>query len=231
MQKTESKNRKPRHTERTDEDGAIKSQMEKMVDSYDSYMQRITLGEENKLRELTVDLAQVSTGDTVLEIGCGTGTLALEAKRKAGPSGKVCGIDIISGMVERSRDKAAQAGLDVSFQIGSIDGIPFPDNRFDVVMCSFMIFHMSEAVRRKGIEEIYRVLKPQGRLMALDINLPARPVTRAVLKLVLGFMFKHDLKELIPLMQSAGFVGTELKQADYYVFGIPVLSYVRGWKR
>jgi ubiquinone/menaquinone biosynthesis C-methylase UbiE len=233
MHKAVSENKKEAHDPNqihTDEDSEIKSQMEKMVDSYDSYMRKITFGRENKLREMTVDLAQVKSGDSVLEIGCGTGTLTLAAKHKAGPSGKVYGIDIIPGMIELSRQKAANAKLDVAFQLGSIDNIPFPDNQFDVVMCSFMIFHMSEAVRRKGIEEIYRVLKPEGQLMVLDLNLPDRHVTRALVKLFLGFMFEHDLKELIPLMEASGFSGAELQQAKYRVFGLPILSFVRGRK-
>jgi len=121
---------------------------------------------------MTVNLAQVKPGDCVLEVGCGTGTLTLAAKRQAGPSGKVFGIDIIPGMIELCQRKAAQANLDVTFQLGSIDDIPFSANQFDVVMCSFMIFHMSEMVRRKGIIEIYRVLRPQGRLLVLDLALP-----------------------------------------------------------
>jgi ubiquinone/menaquinone biosynthesis C-methylase UbiE len=139
------------------QDQRMKSQMEKMVQSYDSYMRKITLGRERTLRETTVSLAQVKPGDRVLEVGCGTGTLTLAAKRQAGPSGKVYGIDIIPGMIEASQRKAAQAKEDVTFQLGSIEDIPFPANQFDAVMCSFMIFHMSEMVRGKGIAEIYRV--------------------------------------------------------------------------
>lgn len=228
MQKVVSENKEnSSHVTQIDEDNTIKSEMEKMVDTYDSYMRKITFGRENKLREMTVDLAQVRSGDCVLEIGCGTGTLTLEAKRKAGSSGKVFGIDIIPGMIERSQQKAAQANLDVSFQSGSIDNIPFPDNYFDVVICSFMIFHMSESVRKKGIKEIFRVLKPQGQLTVLDLNLPVRRVSRALMKLFLGFMFKHDLKELIPLMDSSGFYGTALQQAKFRVLGMPMLSSVR----
>jgi len=215
----------------TDEDIAIKNQMEKMVDTYDSYMRKITLGREKKLRETTVELAQVKPGGCVLEVGCGTGTLTLEAKRKTGPSGRVYGIDIIPGMIEKSRRKAASADLDADFRLGNIDDIPFPDNQFDAVMCSFMIFHMSGEVRRKGIEEIYRVLKPGGVFVALDLGLPARRVTRAFVKLLLGFMLKHDMKELIPLMEGVGFCGTELGQAKFRIFGMPVISYVRGRKR
>ena len=135
-----------------DEDIIIKNQMEKMVNSYDLYMKRITLGREDALRKMTVNLAQVKQGDCVLEVGCATGTLSLAAKRQAGPTGSVFGIDIIPGMIEVSQKKAAQAKLDVIFQLGSIDNIPFPNDNFDVVMCSFMIFHMSEKVRNKGID-------------------------------------------------------------------------------
>jgi len=213
-----------------DEDTIIKNQMEKMVHSYDKYMKRITLGREDSLRRMTVNLAQIKPGDCVLEIGCATGTLSLAAKRQAGPTGKVVGIDIIPGMIEVSRNKAIQAKLDVTFQVGNIEDIPLPNEHFDVVMCSFMIFHMSEKVRNKGIKEIFRVLKPQGRLLVLDLALPPTPVSRRILKLFLGFMLKHDLKELQPVMESSGFSQIEISQAKYRVLGLPILSYVRGTK-
>lgn len=211
-----------------DEDALMKSQMEKMVSSYDSYMRIITLGRERTLREMTVRLAQVKPGDCVLEVGCATGTLTLEAKRQAGPSGKVFGIDIIPGMIELSQRKAEQAKEDVTFQLGSIDDIPFPENYFDAVMCSFMIFHMSEATRRKGITEIHRVLKPQGRLLVLDLALPPQPLSRAIAQTLFGGMLQHDLHELIPLMEASGFSNVEIAQAKFRVLGLSVLAFVRG---
>jgi len=213
-----------------DEDLKIKGQMERMVGSYDKYMKRITFGREDNLRKMTVNLAQIKPGDSVLEIGCATGTLSLAAKRQVGPTGRVCAIDIISGMIEVSREKAKQANLEVDFQLGSIEKIPFPDEQFDEVICSFMIFHMSEKVRSKGIEEIYRVLKPQGKLMVLDLALPTKPVSRVILKLFLGFMLKHELKELQPSMESTGFSKIAISQAKYRVMGLPLLSYVLGIK-
>ena len=215
---------------RDDEDIIIKNQMGKMVNSYDLYMKRITLGREDALRKMTVDLAQVKQGDCILEVGCATGTLSLAAKRQAGPTGSVFAIDIIPGMIEVSQKKAAQAKLDVTFQSGSIDNIPFPNDNFDVVMCSFMIFHMSEKVRNKGIEEIFRVLKPQGRLLVLDLALPPNPVSRGILKFLLGFMLKHDLKELRPIMESSGFSQIDISQAKFRVIGLPILSFVLGIK-
>jgi ubiquinone/menaquinone biosynthesis C-methylase UbiE len=216
---------------RVDEDRAMKSQMEQMVNSYDSYMGRMTLGRERALREMTVNLAQVKPGDCVLEVGCGTGTLTLAAKRQAGPSGKVFGIDVIPGMIELCQRKAAQANLDVTFQLGSIDDIPFSANQFDVVMCSFMIFHMSEMVRRKGIIEIYRVLRPQGRLLVLDLALPTQPLPRAIAQVLFGGMLQHDLRELLPLMETTGFSDVEIAQAKFRVLGLSILAFVRGSAR
>ena len=214
-----------------DEDQIMKSQMEQMVNSYDSYMRKMTLGRERALREMTVNLAQVKPGDSVLEVGCGTGTLTLAAKRQAGPTGKVFGIDLIPGMIELSQRKATQANLDVTFQLGSIEEVPFSANQFDVVMCSFMIFHMSEMVRRKGIAEIYRVLKPQGRLLVLDLALPVQPLSRAIAKMLFGGMLQHDLRELLPLMEVSGFADMEVAQARFRVLGLSILAFVRGSAR
>jgi len=93
-----------------------------------------------------------------------------------------------------------------------------------------MIFHMSEEVRQKGIMEIYRVLKPQGGLMVLDLTLPAHGVSRAVAKVLFKFMLKHDLKELLPMMESSGFSGIQISQAKFRLFGFSLLSFVCGSK-
>jgi len=135
---------------------------------YDLMMVLMTFGREKKLRQMTIRLAKLMPWDKVLEIGCGTGTLTLTAKAQVGTSGEVVGIDISPEMVAVASHKATRKGVDVSFQVGSIASISFPDNRFDFVMCSFMIFHMPEDVRIKGFTEIYRVLKSGGHLFILD---------------------------------------------------------------
>ena len=133
-----------------------KGQMGRYAHFYDLIMVLLTFGKEKKLRQDEIKLAQLKPGDKVLEIGCGTGTLTLAAKAQVGSSGEVFGIDIAPEMVAVASHKATRKGLDVSFQVGSIASIPFPDNRFDVVMCSFMIFHMPEDVRKKGFPTLYR---------------------------------------------------------------------------
>ena len=135
---------------------------------YDFVMALMTFGREKKLRQMTIKLSQLMPGDKVLEIGCGTGTLTLAAKEQVGASGEVTGIDIAPEMLDVASRKASRKGVDISFQEGSIASIPFQDNRFDAVLCSFMIFHMPEEVRRKGLTEIYRVLKSGGHLCIMD---------------------------------------------------------------
>ncbi len=94
-----------------------------------------------------------------------------------------------------------------------------------------MIFHMSDMVRRKGITEIYRVLKPQGRWLVLDLALPAQPVQRAIAQKLLGGMLQHDLRELLPLMEASGFSDVEIAPVKFRILGLSVLAYVRGSAR
>ena len=88
---------------------------------------------------------------------------------------------------------------------------------------------MSEATMRTGITEVHRVLKPQGRWLVLDLALPAQPLQRTIAQKLFGGMLQHDLHELLPLMEAAGFSNIEIGQARFRVMGLSVLGFVRGW--
>ena len=77
---------------------------------YDLLTWLLTLGRERAFRDRLVDLARLAPGESVLDAGCGTGTLAIAAKRRVGPSGAVHGIDASPEMIARARRKAAKAG-------------------------------------------------------------------------------------------------------------------------
>jgi ubiquinone/menaquinone biosynthesis C-methylase UbiE len=194
-------------------------------DLLNKFLFSLLLTRESTVREMTVELAQITAGESVLEVGCGTGSLTLAARKRVGASGEVHGIDAAPAMIAAARRKFERAGADTDLQVGRIDEIPFPDGRFDVVLASFMIFHMDEDTRRRGLPEIHRVLKPGGRLVIVDFEPPAKGYLRIVANVVLGHllggdeMLRHSVHELRPLMEEAGFAGVETGGTRYKVIG------------
>jgi SAM-dependent methyltransferase len=88
----------------------------------------------------------------------------------AGTAGETCGIDPAPEMVELARRKAAQAGVRVRFEVGVIEVLPYLPDHFDVVLSSLMLHHLPDELKRRGLAEIHRVLKPAGRLVAVDFG-------------------------------------------------------------
>jgi ubiquinone/menaquinone biosynthesis C-methylase UbiE len=201
--------------------GPITGPMGKWAPYYDSFLRLVTIGRERTLREMTLTLAQIKPGDKVLEVGCGTGTLSMAAKARVGPSGEVYGIDAAPEMIEVARKKVSQANGDVVFRVGQIENLSFPNNQFDVVLCSFMIFVITDDMRRKGFLEILRVLKPDGQLLVLDISPPTNILLRYLVTLL--FSRRHSLMRIFPIMEEAGFKEINIRETNY-----KVLSYIRG---
>ncbi|MFL5574397.1 MAG: class I SAM-dependent methyltransferase [Gemmatimonadaceae bacterium] len=141
---------------------------------YDILAGLLTLGRERAFRERLVGLARIEPGEAVLDVGCGTGTLAIAAKRRVGSGGVVQGIDASPEMIARARRKAAKAGVDVIFETGVAESLPFPDARFDVVLSTLMLHHLPRPARQQCVREVRRVLRPGGRLLAVDFATPAR---------------------------------------------------------
>jgi ubiquinone/menaquinone biosynthesis C-methylase UbiE len=129
-------------------------------------------GKLTELRRKTIRLADLQPGDRVLDVGCGTGTLAIEAQKHLGPSGRVFGIDPGAEQVARARAKATRLSPSVSFQVGVIERLDFPDNSFDAVLSTIMFHHLPKDLKRQGLDEMARVLKPGGRLVIADFDRP-----------------------------------------------------------
>ncbi|GHO81778.1 hypothetical protein KSD_95490 [Ktedonobacter sp. SOSP1-85] len=127
-------------------------------------------GKEHTFRQMAADVAQLQPGETVLDVGCGTGTQALVAKKRVGELGQVCGIDPSLSLLAGARRKATRAGLSIDFQPGGIEQIPFPDQVFDVVLSTFVMHHVPDNLKHQGLTEIARVLKPGGRLLMIDFK-------------------------------------------------------------
>lgn len=133
-------------------------------------------GKEPALRQLIADLARLRSGETVLDVGCGTGTLALVAKARVGLTGRVYGVDPSRQMLAYARSQAAGRRLSVDFQLGVVEHLAFPDRSFDVVVCTWMIHHLPTDDQRQGLAEMARVLKPGGRLLLVDAHLEHLPL-------------------------------------------------------
>ncbi len=127
-------------------------------------------GQWRELRQRTANLAQLHPGEQVLDVGCGTGTLAIEVARQVGRAGCVAGVDPGIQQIARACAKAARRHVPIDFQIGIIEQLPFPDQTFDVVLSTLMMHHLPAPLKRQGLAEIARVLKPGGRLVIADFK-------------------------------------------------------------
>jgi len=135
---------------------------------YDWLVWLLTLGRERRFRERLLRPARLERGESVLDVGCGTGTLAIAAKRVVGPGGDVHGIDASPEMVARARKKAVRARAEITFETAFAQALPYPDARFDVVLSTVMLHHLPGRTRLEGVREMRRVLEPGGRLLAVD---------------------------------------------------------------
>jgi ubiquinone/menaquinone biosynthesis C-methylase UbiE len=176
-----------------------------------------------KLKEIpyrAADLAQLQNGETVLDVGCGTGTLALVAKERVGTTGRVFGIDPGPQQIARAQAKAARRHLPIDFQLGVIERLAFPDQSFDVVLSTAMMHHLTDDLKRRGFAEIVRVLKPGGRVVIVDFNRPEKHEhNHQHTQFGAGEMGMQDLP---PLLQEAGF--TQIETGEIPLPRMPIHS-------
>lgn len=182
---------------------------------YDALVRLLSLGKDRAIREAIVELARIQPGDRLLDVGCGTGDVAIAAKAVAGPSGEVVGTDASPQMIDVAGRKAARAGVEVTFQVDLIEAISFPDDSFDAVLSSLMMHHLPGDLKRAGLAEIYRVLKPGGRVLIVDMQSTSGGSLRQRLSDVLIHVhgghsaMQDNVEKLIPLMETAGLTGVE----------------------
>ena len=143
------------------------------VRSVDVLENLISFGHLQRILDATLDAAQLSSGDRVLDVGCGTGKLAIQAAAVAGGSAVVAlGIDATPGMITLARENARRARSRAEFRVGVGEALPVADGSIDAVTSSYFFHHLPSDVKRQAILEMWRVLRPGGRLVITDYGQP-----------------------------------------------------------
>lgn len=130
---------------------------------------------DRTLKRAVLDRAAPSGGEAVLDVGCGTGTLAVAAARRGA---RVTGLDADPAILSRARRKASAAGVDVAFAEGMSTDVPHPDASFDVVVSTLFFHHLRDDAKRATAAELARVLRPGGRLVIGDWGRSQDPLMR-----------------------------------------------------
>ncbi len=139
---------------------------------YDFMNTLLSFGMHYPWKWTAVRLLGLKAGDKVLDVCGGTADLALLAAKKTGPAGRVMVYDINRAMMEAGRPKVAEAHLSsrIAFLQGDAEHLSCPDASFDAAMVGFGIRNLTHP--EQGFKEMYRVLKPGGKLMCLEFSQP-----------------------------------------------------------
>lgn len=156
--------------------------------------------------------ARLRPGETVVDLGCGGGLDVLLAAPKVGPTGKAIGIDMTPAMIDRARQNAARQGcLNVEFHLARIDQLPLPDASVDCIISNCVINLVPD--KPAVFREMFRVLKPGGRVAVSDIALKkALPeeIARDVLAYVGCIAGAVLLADYERMLREAGFAEVQI---------------------
>jgi len=122
--------------------------------------------------EMALQRLAIAEGETVLEVGFGTGDCLKQITELVGPAGKACGIDISRGMIERTKRRLEKAGLAGAVELccGDATCLPFNESTFDAVFMSFTLEVFDTPDMPRMLAQIKEVLKPGGRLGIVDTS-------------------------------------------------------------
>lgn len=188
--------------------------------AYDLLFERISRTSDARI----IELAGIRPGAAVLDVGCGPGSLTRAAGRAAGPTGAAHGIDPAPEMIARAQRNARRDNSAAQFQVGLIERLPFLDHTFDIVLSRLMFHHLPDDLKRAGLREIRRVLKPGGAYLTVDVDLrPNGWISRALAHSGAAAMAHVNMQAYAQLYAAAGFEHIHTAPT-----GVRLLAYVSG---
>lgn len=146
---------------------------DRVAGRYDLLNSLMSAGLHHRWRERAVDVAAPAPGAAILDVCCGTGDLTFELAGRVAPGGHVVGCDFSEPMLDLAREKAKQRGGEVRFEWADALSLPYDEGRFDAVTVGFGLRNFADW--DKGLREMARVLRPEGKLVVLEFTKPTRP--------------------------------------------------------
>ena len=171
------------------EEPQVRAMFDRIASFYDVMNSVMTAGLHHRWRARAADLAAVGPGGWALDVATGTGDLAVELARRAGPSGNVVGSDFSEEMLELARRKAPE----LRFEWGNALELPYADGAFDAATVGFGARNFSDLDR--GLREMARVVRPGGRVVVLELTTPERPP--------LSWFFRLWFDRVVPVLGRA----------------------------
>ena len=168
--------------------GENRTMFDTIAPYYDGTNRILSLGLDRYWRRRAVTLLSPGPGTSYLDLGCGTGDIALEICRRE-PTCRVTGIDPSEGMLELGRKKVQAAGLEHAITLlkGDALALELADDSFDGAITAFCLRNITN--RRRAIEEIGRVVRPGGPLVILELTHPCGPVMGPLFRVYANFVF------------------------------------------
>jgi demethylmenaquinone methyltransferase/2-methoxy-6-polyprenyl-1,4-benzoquinol methylase len=191
----------------------VRNMFDGIASIYDALNGAMTAGLHHRWRARAADLARVAPGSRVLDVATGTGDLALELARRVAPGGEVLGSDFSEGMLARAREKARAVDVvaldaDLRFEWGDGLELPYADNDFDAATNGFGLRNFPDLAL--GLAEMVRVVRPEGRVVVLEMTTP----TRRPLSLFFALWFDRVVPLLGRMVGSSAKLAARLRGAD-----------------
>ena len=140
---------------------------------YDILSPPMTFFQESRIGKKAASLLNLKGTEKILDIGCGTGTLTIQIAKMLQPDqgGLIVGLDAAPKMLQKARKKAAQIPQ-IRFDLAAAEKLPYPGEYFDCAISTFFFHHVDLELKKKTLDELWRVIRRQGRVIIVDVDIP-----------------------------------------------------------